>query len=134
MADRIEIDQAAIRAMGLPGSETHRHMMRLGHEVEVVAKTLVKVDTGHLRDRLHTEAVVHRGVAGARVGDNSPVAHWTHEGTGLWGPSGAPITPRRAPRLVFFWKKRGHWMRVKSVRGQPGAHYLTRALRAVFRA
>lgn len=82
---------------------------------------------GTLRDSL-----VVRIVAGVRptviVGSDDPIAKLHHEGT-----DPHIIRARRAPMLVFFWKKVGRVVAFKQVR-HPGTrpnHYLTDPLRKV---
>lgn len=125
-----EINYRAIRALADPGGPVERDMQRRGEKVQRVARVLVKKDTRALERRITVRIVRTRGVPAARVGSDLYYSRWVHDGTGIYGPRGTPIVPRQAARLRFFWKRKGRWVTAKSVRGQRGAHYLTRALPA----
>jgi hypothetical protein len=81
----------------------------------------VKRDTGKLQRSITAQSDIRgkriRIVIQAR-GLTKPVDQWTEEGTGIYGPVGKPIVPRKAKNLVFYWKRQGVWMRVPSVKGQ----------------
>ena len=55
-------------------------------------------------------------------------AKWVHDGTGVFGPRGVPITRRKAPFMVFFWE--GKWHRRTEVAGQRPQPYLKEAVEA----
>jgi len=59
---------------------------------------------------------------GYRVGTNLAYARMVQEGTGIYGPSGEPITPKTGKYLVFTANGRTYFMR--SVRGAPGRPFL----------
>ena len=69
------------------------------------------------------------GSVAAQVGSDLEHAIWVEEGTGVYGPRGAEITPRSAPLLVFR-SRSGSIIRTPSVRGQRPKRYLRDALRA----
>jgi hypothetical protein len=48
------------------------------------------------------------------------------EGTGVYGPEGAPITPTSSNVLVFYWKKTGRVMFLRSVLGTPATHWFSK--------
>jgi hypothetical protein len=50
------------------------------------------------------------------------------EGTGVYIGKGR-IYPRRAPMLVFFWKKVGRKVAFRSVKGTPPTRYFSKAIR-----
>jgi hypothetical protein len=57
-------------------------------------------------------------------------ARWVHDGTGIYGPIGEPITVKDAKFLVFFFDKElqsGDKFVGKSVKGQKANPYLERA-------
>lgn len=53
-------------------------------------------------------------------------AMYVHEGTGIYGPVGHPIVPRRARFLVFEWH--GQTWFLRSVRGQKPNPFADRAM------
>lgn len=76
---------------------------------------------------------VFRGGGGNKVHYSAAVflnpeldyARWVHEGTGIYGPFHAPITPTVSPFLRFRWH--GRRFKKKSVRGQNPQPFLTKA-------
>ena len=54
---------------------------------------------------------------------------FVNEGTGIYGPRGRRITPKRAKFLHFFWKDR-EWF-VKSVRGQKPRRFVERGTKDI---
>lgn len=76
-------------------------------------------------------STVHRVGASSQaiqVGSDLYYAAWVEEGTGVFGPRGSPIRPRNARFLVFHSRTTGHKVVTSTVKGQPGKHYLRRAL------
>lgn len=65
-----------------------------------------------------------RSVFTAEVKLNPEVEHakWVHEGTGIYGSSRRPYTPRVKPYMIFFWHGR-KWF-AKSVKGQKAQPFL----------
>lgn len=72
-----------------------------------LAKRKVGVDTGRLRSSIqYTINIQHDKVIGT-VGAQVQYARYHHDGTGIHGPTGKPITPKNGPFLVFTPKKTG---------------------------
>lgn len=107
-----------------------KDMMRRGRRVERRAKKLVQVDTGHLRSNINTQPTTYRGYPAADIGTNVFYARWAHDGTGIYGPRGRYITPRRAKFLRWYSKSSGKPIFAKRIRGMRGSHFLERALPA----
>lgn len=63
-----------------------------------------------------------------RIHTNVAYALFVHEGTGIYGPVGKPIVPKRARYLVFEWQGRTWFL--KSVKGQKPNPYADRAMDA----
>ncbi len=57
---------------------------------------------------------------------------WVNDGTGIYGPRHARITPKRAKFLRF--KYRGDIVFAKSVKGQPGKHFVERSVTEIVRS
>ena len=71
-----------------------------------------------------------------RVTARAPYAMFVHDGTGIYGPRGQRIFPKRAKFLVFPSEgARGQWFGgfvfARSVRGQPSQPWLIKALAVV---
>jgi len=97
---------------------------------ELVSGEYVKVRTGRLRNSITYEiAVTARGLS-ARVGTNVTYAIWLHEGTGIYGARGAPITPKRGRFLVWTSPDTGQRIFARSVRGIRPRPFLRDALPA----
>jgi hypothetical protein len=105
-----------------------RDMYRRGLRVESAAKRGCPVDHGRLRGSITTQIVQSRGKSVVRVGTNVSYARYVHDGTGVYGPRGAPIRPRRAKVLVF--ELNGTTVFTKQVRGVPPNPFLRNALPA----
>lgn len=61
--------------------------------------------------------------------ENVPHAKWVHNGTGIYGPTGLRITPKKANYFVFY--SRSRWWKLDSVAGQKANPYLERAFEHV---
>jgi hypothetical protein len=111
----------------------HRLVSRTAQAVAVRARFYAPEDTGKLRDRIQPRQTVqvsqHR--VEAIVEADTFYAVWQHEGTGIYGPHGTRIVPRRAQFLRFYWKKVGAVVAYRSVRGTPGTKYLIKGVRDV---
>jgi hypothetical protein len=58
-------------------------------------------------------------------------AKWVHDGTGIYGPKGTPIVPKKANFMRF--QIDGKWFAKRSVRGQRPQPYLKEAAETVER-
>lgn len=127
---RVNIPDAAVQRLVLPGGVVNRGAWRVGTAVQSTAAGLAAVDTGRLRQSGDTSVRSGPGTATARVGFYARHAWWVHEGTGIYGPRGAPIRPRRA--RVLAWRGRaGRWRFARQVRGMRGRPFLARATQLV---
>ena len=87
-----------------------------------------RVDTGRLRNSIVSEVVEPSGqVLRGRVVADVDYADYVHQGTGVYGPRGRPIVPRRA--RVLRWRPRGSSAFVfrPEVRGVEPTPFLKRA-------
>lgn len=124
----IRTDKAALRKMlRSPEGQVARGIYKLGKKVERKAKRYTPVDQGVLRNSITTELVI-RKMPVARVGTKVKYALFVHEGTGIHGPKGVPITPKNGKVLVFTSRKTKQLVFAKSVKGMKGTPYLRRAL------
>lgn len=66
------------------------------------------------------------------VPDRPKYAKWVHDGTGIYGPRGTPIVPRKARFMRF--QIDGKWFAKSSVLGQHPQPYLKEAVEEVERS
>lgn len=107
----------------------------IADQIENDANARIPVDSGHLKsvgvERKDSKRRVS-GPGGLVVKTELAVpkvpkyARWVHDGTGVYGPRGVPITPRKAPFMVFNID--GKWFRKKSVQGQQPQPFLREAM------
>lgn len=127
----VRVNDAAIqRMLRNPKGQVARGILKIGKKVERKAKRLVPVDHGVLRNSINTELIIRRGPV-ARIGTNVKYALFVHEGTGIHGPKGALIYPRRSKVMVFTSRKSGGLVFARSTKGMKGTPYLRDALIAV---
>jgi hypothetical protein len=124
----VRVNDAAIQKMlRSPKGQVARGILKIGKKVERKAKRLVPVDQGILRNSITTELIIRRGPV-ARIGTKTKYALAVHNGTGVYGPRGVPITPKKGKVLVFTSRKTGQLVFAKSVKGMKGTPYLRDAL------
>jgi hypothetical protein len=127
----VRVNDAAIQKMlRSPRGQVARGILKIGKKVERKAKRLVPVDHGVLRNSINTELIIRKGPV-ARIGTKVKYALYVHEGTGIYGPKGVPITPKKGKVLVFTSRKSGDLVFARSVKGMKGTPYLRNALIAV---
>ena len=109
-----------------PNGGVAKDLFRRGKKVEAKAKRNLqrdprRIDTGHLRSDVHTELLTVGGKPAVRVGFNAFYGVFVHDGTGVYGPKGTPITPKQAKRLSWKNKagKRVYALSVKGMRPNP---------------
>ncbi len=93
-----------------PSGAVAKDLLRRGKKVETQAKKNLsrqprRIDTGTLRSSINTQLLSLGGKPVVRVGTNLFYAVYVHDGTGIYGPKGAPITPKSAKFLS--WKAKG---------------------------
>lgn len=131
MAARVEVtfNASALRSLAIQGSEDELRVR--ANRVLSRARSLAPVDKGTLRASLAvTFARSPAGEPVARIGSNLPYAIWVEQGTGIYGPSGSPITPRNGRYLVFTPRGATKPVFARSVRGRRATPFLTPALDA----
>lgn len=89
-----------------------------------------RVDTGLLRASIHWEFVTKGGLPGVRIGTNVTYARYIHDGTGIYGPNGAPIMPSSSKYLVFTPHGAARPVFAKQVKGIKPNRFLADALPA----
>jgi hypothetical protein len=127
---RVRINQRALNQLLRGGSgPVVRHITTLTRRTANQAKRNVKVDNGHLRGTIQPVVRVEPGRVVGRVGTPLLYGLYLHEGTGIYGPRGAPIRPIRR-KYLRFETKAGRVVYAKSVKGVRGDKWLVRALRS----
>lgn len=98
--------------------------------VQAYAKAYAPVDKGPLRASITADVTTDetRGRITGRVGSRLPYAIWQERGTGIYGPRGTPIRPKRSRYLRFIPKGGNAFVYAKQVRGVRPQRYLERAL------
>lgn len=84
--------------------------------VQAEAKEKAPVDKSTLRKSIQYELKGNKGDRYAIVGTNVKYAVYQEYGTGIYGPKGTPIVPKRA-RVLAFRTKSGNLVFTKQVRG-----------------
>lgn len=120
--------RARLRAIGEP-KELLGKVALLG---VAEAKKLAPVATGNLRRTIRVGTVTAKS-ANVLAGGTAQVgyAYYVETGTGIYGPNGKPIRPKRARMLS--WKTKGGRVFAKSVRGRKATPYLVPGVRAALR-
>lgn len=111
-----------------PFGPVARHMLSRGRKVQRAARRNVNSRSGDLARSIDVQIVTTGGVSGAQIGTSLHYARYVHDGTGIYGPAHRPIRPSRKKALTFSGAT--NQVFAHSVRGQPGTHFLTRALDA----
>lgn len=100
------------------------------------AAALAPVDNGPLRASLRTKYEYSARYVKGWVYSDLDYALYVHEGTGVYGPKGQPIKPKRGKYLVFQARNarttaagRGNLVFARQVKGQRPQRFLLEALR-----
>jgi len=113
----------------------------IADEIEAVATANAPEDTGVLKANAVARRDLKRRVQGPgglvvkseiSVPKEPVYAKWVHDGTGIYGPKGTPIVPRRAKFMRF--QIDGKWFAKTSVLGQKPQPYLKEAVEEVERS
>lgn len=114
----VQKDRSAISLIiASPSGPVARKMLQAGNIGRNHAVQHAPVDRGHLKNSITLDVLVDAGHLTVRWGSNLPYAIWVEKGTGIYGPRGAPIRPRRARFLV--WEGRLDFAGTSSARLRP---------------
>lgn len=136
MAVRVRINQAAMqRLMTSPDGPVVRHVAGITRRVRNEIVRRAPVDEGRLRASFDTSVETRGRQVVGRVWSPLDYALYLHTGTGIYGPKGTVIRPRRREALRFKpgrgrtvrragsaekpRERRGGWVFAKYVRGTP---------------
>lgn len=126
------------RMLRSPDGDVARLLRQVADRTANIARGNAPVDNGPLRGSIRVSEIV---VTGNRmriwVYTNLEYGLYVHEGTGIYGPKGQPIRPKRGRYLRFEARNarttapgRGTIVFAREVRGQRPNRYLLNALRA----
>ncbi len=97
---------------------------------EAEAKKSAPIDKGLLRGSIHSDIRTIGNETVGVVGTNLEYAPYQEFGTGIYGPKGSPITPKRGKFLVFK-NKAGRQVFARSVKGSRPRRFMAKGLKAV---
>lgn len=125
--------------------EKEIHLQGKGERFKKELLELLGQDGQLIMESVTPRGYTHRGANSYRVNNKGSSVEITNdkkylvfvnEGTGIYG-RGSPIVPVRA-KFLHFWlhgaKFAGHEMFAKSVRGQPGQHFVERGVNDIVRS
>jgi hypothetical protein len=113
-----------------PSGPVVRKVTRDARQTQAYAKQYAPVDQGPLRASITARVAAQPSQSRvvAMIGSALPYAIYQETGTGIYGPRGAPIRPKRGPYLVFTPKGGNKPVFARQVRGAPATRFLTKAL------
>ena len=136
---RVEItinDAEVERLLRSPDGDVYQAVKRVVEQTRNLAVGLAPVDDGPLRASLRTQMLATSREVKGWVYPNLEYALYVHEGTGIYGPRGTPIRPKRGRYLVFEARNarttprgRGNLVFARQVRGQRPQRFLLEALK-----
>lgn len=134
----ITLDEAAIqRLLNSPDGDVAREVRRVADRTANYARGMAPVDEGPLRASIRVEMRYSNREVKAWVYTPLEYGLYVHEGTGIYGPKGQPIRPRRGRYLVFEARNArttprggGNLVFARQVRGQRPNRFLLNALKA----
>lgn len=125
------------RLLRSPDGDVAQMLKRVANATANIARAEAPVDNGPLRASIRVSEIrtTSRTVK-VWVYTNLEYGLYVHEGTGIYGPKGQPIRPKRGKYLVFEARNRrttapgrGNMVFAREVRGQRPNRYLLRGLR-----
>ena len=130
-------DAEVDRLLRSPDGDVGQAVRRVVTSTRNLAVSLAPVDDGPLRASLRTKFEYGTRAVKGWVYSDLEYALYVHEGTGIYGPKGQPIKPKRGRYLVFEARNarttprgRGNLVFARQVRGQRPNRFLLRALQA----
>lgn len=126
----VTIRQSGIKA--LQAGPITDFTIRLANRVKTRAQIEAPKFTGKLAHSIERNPVRYRGLHTlVQVVTTSGYGLFPEKGTGVFGPKGRPIRPRRKKFLVFVPRGLDHVIRTRSVQGQRPQHFMRNALLSV---
>jgi hypothetical protein len=125
----IDIDDGAVQRMLT--SETgavHTKVRQITDRVASHSRTLAPSRDGRLHSSIKSTVRTYGNTVVGHVFSELPYSLYLQVGTGIYGPTGVPITPRRSDVLVF--EAGGETVFARQVRGVKPRPFMLWALRA----
>lgn len=134
----ITVNDAEVdRLLRSPEGDVGQAVRRVVLATRNLAVSMAPVDDGPLRASLRTKFEYGSREVKGWVYSDLEYSIYVHEGTGIYGPRGQPIRPKRGQYLVFEARNarttprgRGNLVFARQVRGQRPNRFLLRALQA----
>lgn len=134
----ITVNDAEVdRLLRSPDGDVGQAVRRVVLATRNLAVSMAPVDDGPLRASLRTKFEYGTRAVKGWVYSDLEYSIYVHEGTGIYGPKGQPIRPKRGQYLVFEARNarttprgRGNLVFAREVRGQRPNRFLLRALQA----
>lgn len=102
---RIKLNKAGLdELLHSPTGPVFKEVTKRSRATSNLAKRRVGVDTGRLRSSIQYSVNSYFGKVVGIVGAHVQYARYHHDGTGIYGPTGKPITPKSGQFLVFTIK------------------------------
>lgn len=124
------------RMLRAPDGDVANYVRRIAEATRSLAVGMAPVDNGPLRASLRVQMEYTTAHVKAWVYSNLEYSLYVHEGTGIYGPKGQPIRPKRARYLVFEARNarttprgRGNLVFARQVRGARPNRFLLNALK-----
>ncbi|MET7814222.1 HK97 gp10 family phage protein [Streptomyces sp. NPDC005395] len=103
-----------------------RLVERLTDQTKEAAIALCPKRSGKTARSFQSEVEAVEGMVVGRVWSDDPVVEYLEKGTGIYGPRGRRIYPRRA--RVLRWTDGGQTFYAPSIKGMPAQPFMKRAL------
>lgn len=130
-------DSEVDRLLRAPGGDVYEAVRAVVLATRNLAVSMAPVDDGPLRASLRTKMESGSRTVKGWVYSDLEYSIWVHEGTGIYGPRGQPIKPKRGRYLVFEARNArttprggGNLVFARQVRGQRPQRFLLNALKA----
>lgn len=125
-----EVDEPEVdRLLRSRGGAVAQAVNDVAERTARAARSRAPVDSGRLRNSIRVRSHATASQFKAWVYTNVEYSVYVHEGTGIYGPRGRPIRPRRGRFLAWEDPNGGGMIFAREVRGQRPQPYLLDALR-----
>ncbi|MFI6290002.1 hypothetical protein ACIBEJ_00365 [Nonomuraea sp. NPDC050790] len=123
-------DANLTRLLRSPQGDVYRHVDGIMRQTAHLGRRNIRVDSGFARGQVYHLVFPYATRMVGRAGSYAHYSAFLDIGTGIYGPTGKPITPKRAKVLVFVPKGGSVVVFAASVKGIKGDRWLRRAFEA----